>query len=52
MILLLDETTSALVSDTEKQFIHKMKRELNGRSALFVTHHPEVASQCDWITYL
>ncbi|MFA7155585.1 MAG: ATP-binding cassette domain-containing protein, partial [Proteiniphilum sp.] len=51
-ILLLDEATSSLDPDTEKQFLQKLKRELNGRSALFVTHHPEVAAQCDWITYL
>lgn len=45
-------STSALDPDTEKQFLQNLKRELNGRSALFVTHHPEVAAQCDWITYL
>lgn len=51
-ILLFDEATSALDPDTEKQFLQKLKRELNGRSALFITHHPEVAAQCDWVTYL
>ncbi len=51
-ILLFDEATSALDPDTEKQFLQKLKRELNGRSALFVTHHPGVAGECDWVTYL
>jgi ABC-type multidrug transport system fused ATPase/permease subunit len=51
-ILLLDEATSALDPETEKQFLYNLKRELNGRSALFITHHPEVAAQCDSVTYL
>jgi len=51
-ILLLDEATSALDPETEKQFLYNLKRELNGRSALFITHHPEVAALCDSVTYL
>ncbi|MDD4159029.1 MAG: ABC transporter ATP-binding protein [Proteiniphilum sp.] len=51
-ILLLDEATSALDPETGKQLLQNLKRELSGRSALFITHHPEVAAQCDWVTYL
>lgn len=46
-IILLDEATSALDPETERLFLTNLRRELNGRSLLFITHHPEVAAQCD-----
>ncbi|MDN4754226.1 ABC transporter ATP-binding protein [Porphyromonadaceae bacterium W3.11] len=51
-ILLLDEATSALDEETEKKFLSNLKKELNGRSVIFITHHSEVASQCDKVFLL
>lgn len=51
-IILLDEATSALDEETEKRFISNLKKELNGRSVIFITHHSEVASQCDKVFVL
>lgn len=46
-ILLLDEATSALDTETEKMFLHNLKKEMGDRIVLFVTHHPEVMKFCD-----
>ncbi|HTN67846.1 MAG TPA: ABC transporter ATP-binding protein, partial [Dysgonamonadaceae bacterium] len=47
-ILLLDEATSALDSETEHAFLKNLKREIGGRTVLFITHNAEIASFCDY----
>ncbi len=47
-ILLLDEATSALDSETELRFLKNLKREIGDRTVLFITHHAEIASFCDY----
>lgn len=47
-ILLLDEATSALDSETEQIFLKNLKREIGDRTVLFITHHAEIASFCDY----
>jgi len=46
-ILLLDESSSSLDYVTEQAFLSHLKKNLNGRSVIFITHHKEVAAQCD-----
>ncbi|MDD4728103.1 MAG: ABC transporter ATP-binding protein [Dysgonamonadaceae bacterium] len=47
-VLLLDEATSALDSETEHAFLRNLKREIGDRTVLFITHHAEIASFCDY----
>lgn len=47
-ILLLDEATSALDNETEQRFLTNLKREIGDRTILFITHHSEIASFCDY----
>ena len=47
-ILLLDEATSALDSQTERTFLKNLKKEIGDRTVLFITHHTEIASFCDY----
>ena len=47
-ILLLDEATSALVNETEHRFLKNLKGEIGDRTVLFITHHSEIASFCDY----
>ncbi len=47
-ILLLDEATSALDSETEHAFLTNLKKEIGDRTVLFITHHEEIASFCDY----
>ena len=47
-VLLLDEATSALDSETEHSFLKNLKREIGDRTVLFITHHAEIASFCDY----
>ena len=51
-ILLLDEATSALDQETERQFLAYLKGQASDRLILFITHHPEVAAQCDHVVHL
>ena len=46
-ILLLDEATSALDSQTEKNFLRHLKENTRDKIVLFITHHHDVATQCD-----
>lgn len=48
-ILLLDEATSALDQKTEAIFLDNLRRNLDGRIVIFITHHPEVAEACDQV---
>ena len=47
-ILLLDEATSALDSQTERTFLKNLKKEIGDRTVLFITHHAEIATFCDY----
>lgn len=47
-ILLLDEATSALDAVTERKLLDNLHKHLNGRIALFITHHEEVAKASDF----
>ncbi len=47
-ILLLDEATSALDSETEQTFLKNLKKEIGDRTVLFITHHADIASFCDY----
>lgn len=51
-ILLLDEATSALDTDTSARFLHNLKKHIDGRIVLFITHHEEVAKHCDQVLRL
>lgn len=46
-ILLLDEATSALDQETEARFMKHLRASVADRLVLFITHHPDVAAQCD-----
>ncbi len=46
-ILLLDEATSALDEVTQERFVSNLRREIDGRLVLFITHHSKVADLCD-----
>lgn len=51
-ILLLDEATSALDPETERILIHRLRAHACGKTLLFVTHHPALATECDNILHL
>ncbi|MFC2382274.1 MAG: ABC transporter ATP-binding protein [Porphyromonas sp.] len=51
-ILLLDEATSALDQDTEAQFLGYLRAHASDRLVIFITHHPDVAAQCDRTLHL
>lgn len=51
-ILLLDEATSALDSETEYTFLKNLKKEIDDRTVLFITHHSEIAKFCDYQYHL
>ncbi len=46
-ILLLDEATSALDEQTQRLFVQNLRKHIDGRIVLFITHHSEVANLCD-----
>lgn len=46
-ILLFDEATSALDMQTEQRLMANLRKHLDGRIALFITHHDEVAKTSD-----
>lgn len=47
-ILLLDESTSALDQNTEKQLLANMKRDCIGKTFIFITHHLSLADACQY----
>lgn len=51
-ILLLDEATSALDSETERLPLGNLRRDCGGKTFVFITHHPEVAEECDGVVRL
>ena len=51
-ILLLDEATSALDEDTEARFLEQLRRSVQDRLVIFITHHPRVAAACDQVVEL
>lgn len=51
-ILLLDEATSALDQSTEYQFLQNLRKYLDDRIIIFITHHSEVAKACDQVIHI
>ncbi len=51
-ILLFDEATSALDSETERTLLRNMRDNIEGRIALFITHHEEVARVCTQVIHI
>ena len=47
-ILLLDEATSALDTQTEETFMKNLRSEIGHRTVIFITHHPSIATHCDY----
>lgn len=45
-ILLLDESTSALDQNTEKQLLTNLEQYCAGKTFIFITHHPALADAC------
>lgn len=46
-IMLFDEATSALDTHTEAQFMENLATHCQGKTCIFVTHHPELAKLCE-----
>lgn len=46
-ILILDEVTSALDNNTEKELLKRLTSEKTGKTLIFVTHRPAVLEYCD-----
>ena len=46
-ILILDEVTSALDNNTEKELLKRLTSEKTGKTLIFVTHRPTVLEYCD-----
>lgn len=51
-ILILDDSLSAVDSDTEAEIIERMSKRLTGRTTLFVTHRLAIAEQADSVMVL
>ena len=48
-ILILDEVTSALDEETEKEMLRRLTKAGTGKTLIFVTHRPAVLSHCNQI---
>lgn len=46
-ILIMDEVTSALDEETEKEMLHRLSTSRTGKTFLFVTHRPAVLKHCN-----
>jgi ABC-type multidrug transport system fused ATPase/permease subunit len=46
-VLLLDEATSALDPETERILLGRLAEAREGRTVIFITHHPSVLEYCD-----
>ncbi len=46
-ILILDEVTSALDNDTEKELLHRLTTQKSDKTLIFVTHRTAVLDYCD-----
>ena len=51
-ILLLDEATSALDPDTEQRLLANLRQDCQGKTFIFVTHHPVLAEGCGEVVRL
>ncbi|NDV83796.1 ABC transporter ATP-binding protein [Bacteroides sp. 51] len=51
-ILLFDEATSALDPETEKLLVENLRSYGQGKTVIFVTHHPALAEACERTYYL
>lgn len=50
-IVLLDEPTSAVDAETEKELLPILQHELPHSAIVVVTHRPEIRDQCDTVLY-
>ena len=48
-ILILDEITSALDEETEKELLRRLTKENIGKTLIFVTHRPAIIEFCDQV---
>lgn len=48
-ILLLDESTSALDVETERELLRRITKGEQGKTLIFITHRPSVTGYCDRI---
>lgn len=46
-VLLLDEVSSALDTDTEKLLLRRLMRHCKGRTVIFITHREDITKGCD-----
>ena len=46
-ILLFDEFSSALDSETEHLLMQRLNSAMNGRTMIFITHREEIVEYCD-----
>ena len=46
-IMVLDEPTSAIDTDTEAAVVNRLKEELSGRTLILVTHRPSLLALVD-----
>ncbi len=51
-ILLLDEATSALDPETEQTLVDNLRSQYQGKTVIFITHHPALAEACDQTYHL
>lgn len=51
-IILLDEFTSALDSETEKKLMNRLTREVIGKTIVFITHRKDIADMCSNILHI
>lgn len=46
-VMLLDEPTSSLDVDTEREFMNRLRAEVKGRTVIIITHREAVIKRCD-----
>jgi ABC-type multidrug transport system fused ATPase/permease subunit len=51
-ILLMDEFSSALDSETEALLIQRLSEQMNGKTMIFITHREMITQYCDKILKL
>ncbi len=51
-ILLFDEATSALDPETEQTLVENLRKHCQGKTAIFITHHPALSEACEQTYHL